>query len=187
MATEPGPIPEKQGTLLWWFLGLLVAGVLILGVGGLLITRYVLRSVEVVRTGEQVEVRTPVGDLRVEKSATPDLGLPTYPGATLAEPAATVELTPPDEEPLEITAARYRTPAAIEEVDAWYREKLGPEFEREGPGVMEKKRKIFGIEIKSDDVVFLSERDGVLRVVALQKKGFQVEIALVRIGHQQGQ
>ena len=187
MSTTPIPTPEKQSNLLWWVLGLLGAAVVVLGLAGLLAARFLLQDVQVHRSGEQVEIRTPVGDLKVSKDATPGSGLPVYPGATLFEPAATVELVPHQDEAVEITAARYRTSDSLDRVDAWYREQLGPEFQREGAGVMVRKKDLFGVEVKSDDIAFVSETNDLLRIVVLQKKMAAVEIALVRIGKQEAQ
>ena len=178
--------PERKSHLLLWIFGLLAAGVLILSLGGLIAARFLARNIEVIQTGNRVEVRTPVGSIRADKSSGDETGLPSYPGATLAEPAGTVELTAPDEENVAITAAKYRTDDPVEKVDAWYREKLGPEFEREGAGVMRRKKDIFGIQVRSDDVAFISEKDDYVLIVAIQKKFSRVEIAHVRIGKEEG-
>jgi hypothetical protein len=184
MSTPPVSPPPKKSNVLWWVLGLFLAGVVILGLGGLLIATYVLKDVVQVReTAGQVEVQTPAGSIKVDKTAPPDPGLPVYPGATTAESGATVEITAPDEEDsLHVTAARYRTTDPIEKVDEWYQEKLGSEFTREGPGVARRKRDILGISVKSSDTAYISEKDDTLRVVALERKGLYTEIALARIG-----
>jgi len=187
MSTTPTSTPQKQSNLLWCVLGLLGAAVFVLGLAGLLVARFLLQDVQVYQTGAQVEIRTPVGELKVSKDATPRPGLPVYPGATLLEPAATVELAPHEDEAVEITAARYRTSDSLDKVDAWYREQLGPEFQREGAGVMVRKKDLFGVEVKSDDIAFVSEKNDLLRIVVLQKKVTTVEIALVRIGKQEAQ
>jgi hypothetical protein len=101
---------------------------------------------------------------------------------------ATVEITAPTEEDsVHITAARYRTPDPIEKVDEWYQEKLGPDFTREGPGIAKRKKDILGISVKSSDTAYISEKDDMLRVVALERKGLYTEIALARIGKQETQ
>jgi len=187
MATPPVPTPERKSTWVVWLLGLLAAGLVVLVGGALLLSVYVARQVEIQRAGNQVEIRTPVGEVKVSKSEQAHAGLPVYPGATLLDPAAQVEVMASAEESVSVVAARYRTTDPIEKVDDWYREHLGSEFVREGPGVMDRKKKVFGIQVKSDDVAFISEKDDVLRVVALERKLAAVEIALVRIGHDQPQ
>jgi len=185
MSTTPTPPPEKKSGLVWWFLGLMVAAIAILGLGGLLAARFLSQNVQVIRTGDQVEVRTPAGGVKVARGANVDPGLPVYPGATLTEPGATIELTAPDDESFFVTAARYRTPDPIEKVDDWYREKLGPDFEREGPGTMKRKKDIFGINVKSSDIAYISEKEDALRVVAIERKGLATEIAFARISKQE--
>lgn len=182
MATPPKPVAEGKSNLLWWILGLLVAGTVLLGLGILLVSKFMVSQIEVTQSGAEVEVRTPAGDLRVSTDEKMDPGLPVYPAAQLVDPPATVELTPPDAEPVLITTARYRTNDSPAAVDAWYQEQLGREFEREGPGVMILKREVFGVEIRSDDTLFLAKEDFQMRAVVIQKKGFTTEIALLRIG-----
>lgn len=184
MSTTPTPTPQRNN-LLWWLLGLLVAGIVILGVGGVLAARFFLRSVHV--SQDRVEVQTPIGEIKVAKNVAADPGLPVYPGAAMVEPGATVELTAPNDEGIHVTAAHYRTSDTLEKVDAWYREHLGPEFEREGAGKAERKKNIFGIQVKSDDVAFISEKNDLVRVVAIEKRMAGVEIALARIGKRETQ
>ena len=195
MSTTPAPTPEEKpaparprgNDLLWWILGLLVAAVIVLGLGGLLVARYMVRQIEVHPATGRVEIQTPIGQVKVSKDEKVDPSLPVYPGATLIEPVATVEIGGADDEPLAVHAAKYRTPDPLEKVDAWYSEHLGKEFTREGPGVAERKRKVFGITVRSDQVAFISEKDDALRVVALERKFGSTEIALARIGERSAQ
>jgi hypothetical protein len=188
MSTPPVAPPGKKSNLIWWILGLFLAGVVILGLGGMMVATYIMKDVVQVReTAGQVEIQTPAGSIKVDKTAPPDPGLPVYPGASTAEIGATVEITAPDDESVHITAARYRTPDPIEKVDEWYQEKLGPDFKREGPGVTNRKKEVLGITVKSSDTAYISEKDDTLRVVALERKGLYTEIALARIGKQETQ
>ena len=194
MSTSPVPAPaqgppehEKKSNLLWWLLGLLAIGIAVLGLGGVLIASYVLRNVRVQQSGSRVEIQTPVGEVKVSKDVAANPGLPVYPGATVAEAGATVEIGAPAEETVSIVAARYRTADPLPKVDDWYREQLGADFKREGPGVMVRKKDITGLQVKSSDVAFISEKDDLVRVVALERKGIYTEIALARIGKQETQ
>lgn len=187
MSTTPASRPQKKSNFLWWVLGLLLAGIVILGVGGLVVVSYFAKHIQVQQTSHKVEIGTPAGELKVSKDPTPNTGLPVYPGAILIEPGATVELTPKNDEAVEVTAARYRTADPLDKVDTWYRERLGPDFKREGPGISGYKKDVFGVEVKSDDIAFLSEKNDLVLVVAIQKRGMGVEIALVRIGKEEAQ
>ena len=85
------------------------------------------------------------------------------------------------------SAAKYRTVDPLATVDDWYREHLGAEFIREGPGVMNRKKDIFGVEVKSSDIAFISDANDMLRVVVLERKGLTTEIALACIGKHETQ
>lgn len=188
MSTPPNPLPQKSSSNIWvWALGLVFAGVLILGAGAWIVTRYLVHSIQVNRAGSSVEIETPVGTLKAAKDESANPGLPVYPGAKLAQPGGTIELTAPNEESVNLTAAHYRTIDPIEKVDAWYREQLSPDFKREGPGVMVRKKNINGVVVKSDDIAYISEKDEVVLVVALQKRFNSVEIALLRASQQETQ
>ncbi len=196
MSTPPNPSPpaltevepQKNSSHIWaWVLGLVAAAVLILGAGAFIVTRYLVRSIEVNRANSSVEINTPVGTLKAAKDESADPGLPVYPGAKIAQAGGTVELTAPDEETVKLTSAHYRTIDPIEKVDEWYREQLSPDFKREGPGVMNRKKDINGIEVKSSDIAYISEKEDVVLVVALQKKFNSVEIALLRAGKPESQ
>lgn len=182
-----GPAQERKSSLLLWVIGLVVAAVVILGLGGGLIAFYLARQVEVVRTGpESVEVRTPLGSIRADKGKA-ETGLPEYPSARMTETPGTVEIAGPDEEGFLVTAAKYRTTDAIATVDEWYRGQLASSFEREPAGTMVRKRRIFGTEVRSDDLAYIEERDEVIRFVVIRRQGRETEIVLARIGKQEVQ
>jgi hypothetical protein len=181
-------MPQKSSSSVWaWVLGLVAAGFLILGAGALLVTRYLVRRIEVSREAASVEITTPVGTLRAAKDETTDPGLPVYPGAKLSQPGGTVELTAPNEESVSLTSAHYLTTDPIEKVDAWYGEHVGTDFKREGPGVMIRKRDITGVVVKSGDIAYIADKEDFVRVVALQKKFNGVEIVLLRAGKPEAQ
>ncbi len=184
MTTPAKPAAEKKSTLLWWVLGLLLASILLLGLGILLVSRFMIGQLQITQSPTEVEVRTQVGEIRVSQDERPVLDLPVYPNARLVDPPATVELSPPDAESVFITTAKYRTDDQPSTVDAWYQEQLGKEFEREGPNVMLHKKEVFGVEIRSDDILFLAKEEERMRAVVIQKKGFATEIALLHIGKQ---
>lgn len=193
MSTAPAPprptAPPPQGSrsLLWWAVGLVVAAVVILGLGSMLIAFYLARQVEVVRTGpEGVEVRTPLGSVRAEPGKA-DTGLPEYPNARLTETPGTVEIGGPHEEGFLVTAAKYRTNDSLSAVDEWYRSELASSFEREPAGTMVRKRRIFGTEVRSDDLAYIEEKDDVIRFVVIRRERSETEIVLARIGKQEVQ
>lgn len=187
MAASPPPAPQRKSNVLWWILGVLVAAVVLFGLGAFLAVTYVARSVKVEQSGDRVEISTPVGSLRASKDKTADPGLPVFPGATVSDTGGSVELAGPDNESVAIVASKYNTTDNIEKVDAWYAEKLGSDFKREGPGITTRKKEIVGIHVESGDIAFISEKEGLVRIVALKKRFNGVEIGLVRIGKNEAQ
>ena len=186
-ADQRKPAPEKSSSIWLWIIGLVVAGTLILGLGALFVTRFLMQRIAISRAGESVEINTPVGSVKATQDETANPGLPIYPDAKLAQAGGSVELSAPDEEAVNLISAHYRTIDPIEKVDAWYREQLSADFRREGPGVMNKKKNINGILVRSNDIAFISEKGDLVRVVALQKSSNGVEIALLRVGKPEAQ
>ncbi len=188
MSTPPNSLSKKSSSNIWaWVFGLVMLGALILGGAAWFVTSYLVQGIQVNRTDSSVVVDTPVGTLKAAKDEKADPGLPIYPGAKLAQAGGTVELSVPGEDSVALTAVHYRTIDPVEKVDAWYREQLSSDFKREGPGVMNRKKEINGVIVKSDDIAFISEKDDVVLVVALQKRFNGVEIALLRAGKQEAQ
>ncbi len=182
MSTPPASTPPKSNNLWLWVLGLLGVAVFILGLGALLATRFLMRNVQIHQAGSSVEITTPVGSLKAAKDEYADPGLPVYPGSKLTQPGASIEISTPDEEPVSVVSSHFQTIDPIEKVDAWYRERLKPDFKREGQGVMIHKKDVVGVQVKSNDIAYISEKDDVAHVVVLQKKFNGVEIVLLRAG-----
>jgi hypothetical protein len=187
MATPPAAAPQKTNSIWLWVLGLLAVALVILGAGALVATRFLLRNVQVHHADSTVEINTPVGTLKAARDEHADPGLPVYPGAKLTQPGGSVEISTQEEESVSIISAHYQTIDPIEKVDAWYREHLKAEFKREGPGVMVQKKDVVGVQIRSDDVAYISEKEDVALVVALQRRFNAVEIVLLRAGKQEAQ
>lgn len=167
--------------------GLLVLVVIVVLVVVWAVRHYV--QVEVQRSGdvERVHIRTPVGDLDVVKATdvARRLRLPIYPGAEPEDESGSVRLRGrlwDEEGGLDITAATFRTTDSLTKVDAWYRERLGPDFER-------RKGKISGgdrdwkirVEPGGDDILYSREREGHVRCVALKREDGDVKITLCEI------
>lgn len=182
------PAPERSSSLIWWIIGIILAAVLILGLGTALIAFYFARQVEVIRTGsEGVEVRTPAGTLRAG-TGQQKTGLPEYPGARSVETPGSVEIAGTEEgDSFMATVAKFRTADTLAVVDEWYREQLPASFEREAAGVMVRKGRMFGTEIRSSDIAYIEEKDGSATFVVLRRHSTETEIVLARIGKQEVQ
>ena len=188
MSTNPLPPPQKKSNLLWWLLGFAAAAIAIVVVSGLVLTGLVVKNVRVGEKNKQVEITTPAGNLTLSATGkVKDVGLPIYPGATLAESGGSVELTMLHEEKVGVSAVHYRTSDPLQKVDAWYGTKLGPEFKREGPQVRKAKAVVMGVEVNSDAVTYVSDRGEGARLVVLVKTAGGVNIALARFGAKEAQ
>lgn len=181
----PPPSPS-QNTAIWWVLGILGGGVVILALCGLIFTAYVARQVRVKEAGKRVEISTPVGRIQVNKEGSHDTGLPIYPGARALESnGANIEIMPVDGARVGVAASKYLTADPLDKVAAWYAERLGPSFSREASG--RKTRYIKGVDASNADIAFISDSGDLVRVVSLKKRPDGVEIGLARIGKQEAQ
>ena len=79
MSTPPNPAPPKRSDSLWlWAIALIAAAFLILGAGALVVTRFMVKRVEISRAGSSVEIDTAAGSLKASKDETADPGLPIF-------------------------------------------------------------------------------------------------------------
>ena len=187
MSTTPAPSPAKRSNLIWCLFGLAGVAVLFVVVSTLVGLDFLARYVRVHRSGEQVEVSTPAGELRVNTAAEKEVGLPVYPGARPAKSGKSVEIALPTEDQVGIATAHYRTSDPFEKVDAWYRAHLGPSFERETSESKRGKVRGKGLELSTDTTAFISEKSDLVRAVALTREGNGVDITLVRAGPSEAQ
>ena len=191
MSTPPAPLAansvpkQKSGSWLPWILGIFGAGVAVLALVTFAVVRYMMSEARITRQGKQVTISTPLGEIKVDKGASP--GLPKYPGASLEDKGGSVELTAPTEDKLEIAAAHYYSPDSLEKVDAWYRTALGSDFEREGPGWKRKLQNAPHLTIESGETAYVSDRRDAVRLVVLKGDSSGVEIKLVRFGPREAQ
>ena len=176
---SPAPV-NKSGSLIPWILGLFAAGVVILGLVALVTVRYIFSGSQIRRQGRNVEISTPLGDLKVQHGAR--TGLPEYPGAGEERESASVELTAPTEDKLEIIAGHFFTSDPLSKVDAWYGKTLGSDFEREGPGEKHRIRNFPHVYIQSSETAFVSDLKDTVRLVILKERSGGVEIKLLHIG-----
>ena len=191
MSTPPAPLAtnsvpkQKSGSWLPWILGIFGAGLAVLALVAFVVVRYILSDSRISRQGQQVTISTPLGEIKVDKGASP--GLPKYPGAGMEEKGGSVELTAPTDEKFEIAAAHLYTSDSLEKVDGWYRTTLGSDFEREGPGWKPKLQNAPNLTIESAETAYVSDRRDAVRLVVLKGDSSGVEIKLVRLGPREAQ
>jgi hypothetical protein len=185
---------SERGGALKIILGI-IGGLILLCVVAAVVAVWAVRhyvKVEVERAGdvEKVQIRTPIGDLEVSKDedAAKELRLPVYPGAVAGDGSASVRLRGrlwEDEGGLNVLTAEFRTEADFDDVDAWYRQQLGPDFTRQRGrigGVDSDGPWKITVEPGGDDVIYSREQEGRLRGVALGREAGDTTINLFDIG-----
>jgi preprotein translocase subunit SecF len=180
----PGP-PSSSNRALWWVLGVIIALLLILVGGGLFIASQVIRGISV-EGPNRVQIRTPAGNVNVEKLGEDVTGLPVYPNAVLRhDQGARIQFQPSQESGgVGLAAASYRSADEFDKVSSWYREKLDASFK------IEKNKSVVqvnGMDVGRADLAYVSHQDDRVRIVALERRGGQTQISLVRIGKQEAQ
>jgi hypothetical protein len=191
MATGPtaNPTPASpppRNNAVWWILGILGGGLVVLLCFGVMFGTYVARRIHVSEAGKKVEISTPVGSLQVNPGPSRETGLPVYPGATAdSSEGANVEFAPAVGERVGVAAAKYFSSDSLEKVSDWYAERLGSEFTREKPG--RRIHRIQGVNAGNADVAFISDNGEQMRIVALKRKDDGVEVSLARVGKQEAQ
>ena len=187
-APVPPPQQQRQNTALWWVLGILGAGVVVLVLAGVIVTAYLARQVRIHGAGKRVEIETPVGELKVNGAGTHDTGLPIYPGAVSSESqGGNLSFSTTDNERVGISAEHFRSNDTLEKVQAWYRKRLGPEFRQEGPDEKGRPGRKDHRDLGEQDLAFVNDAGEGARIVALKRVEGGTEIDLVRVGKQEVQ
>lgn len=188
-APLPPAAPQpKPNNAIWWILGILGGGLVVLVFFGLTLAGVIVRHIHVQNNGDKVAIETPIGDLKVNKGEPHATGLAVYPGATpTGDNTTSVQLGTP-EAGLGIATEEYETGDALDKVRDWYRSRLGPDFEMATSTHSRLGRsKIDGVEVGDHEIAFVSERGGGARVVALDKSFHGTKIKLVRVGTREPQ
>src|SRR5580693_5459997 len=184
----PAVIPPQRSdksTAVWWILGIVAGGIVIMVVFGVALAGLLIHNLHVRNKGQNVEIQTPVGGIKVNNDATHATSLPIYPGSTSVDSHnANVEVSSGDAG-FGIAVEKYSTADDLDKVSAWYAQRLGPSFRREKQG---SHTRIQGVDANSDaDVAFVDDHGDGARVVALTRKSERVEIALIRVGVKEAQ
>jgi hypothetical protein len=184
----PAAIPpqRRSNNAVWWILGIGAGGIVVMVMFGLALAGLFIRNLRVHNQGNNVDIETPVGAIKVNKDATRATGLPVYPGAKTSGESknAQVELSN-DDGGVGIAVEHFTTPDSLNQVDAWYAHRLGSSFRRENNL---SKHPIHGVTVDSDtDIAFVDDHGDGARAVALTKKGDGVDIVLFRAGKKEAQ
>jgi hypothetical protein len=179
--------PRRENNAVWWILGIVVGGIVLMIVFGLALAGMFLHRVHVRSDSKNVDLQTPVGEFKLNTDGSRHTGLPIYPGAELSDKKdgnANVELSLNDNA-VGLAVETYTTDASLEDVQAWYQKALGPQFKREkpkeDPGYHEA-----NVDTKAD-FAFVDDKGNGARVVALTRQDDNVKISLVRVGKRETQ
>ena len=98
---------------------------------GVALAGLLIHNLHVRNKGQNVEIQTPVGGIKVNNDATHATSLPIYPGSTSVDSQnAKVEVSSGDAG-FGIAVEKYTTADDLDKVSAWYAQRLGPSFRRE--------------------------------------------------------
>jgi hypothetical protein len=182
----PPPVRKDSTTAVWWILGIVGGGIVVMVFLGLMFAGLVVRHSRINGQGKDLDIQTPVGELKVNQNPNRASGIPVYPGATPSskDSHANVELSAGDAG-LGVVVENYSTADSLDKVAAWYSQRLGSSFTREGKGG---EAKIQGVTVGTDsDVTFNDDHGDSTRTVSLTQKDDKVEITLVRAGKREAQ
>src|SRR5271154_406173 len=189
-ARPPVAIPpqrqRRSNSAVWWILGIVAGGIVVMVLFGLALAGLFIRNLRVHNQGNNVEIQTPVGAIKVNKDVPRASGLPVYPGAKSADNDnnAKVELSN-DEGALGIAVEHFTTSDDLDHVDKWYAHRLGSSFRREENL---EQHPIHGVTVDADtDLAFVDDHGAGVRAAALTKKGGGVAIVLFRAGKKEAQ
>lgn len=186
---QPGvPLPQgpppRSSRALWWALGIILALLLLILAGGLFLASRFVRGITV-QGPNQVELHTQAGEVNIQKSYEDNTGLPVYPGSTRRPEGAQIQFKPAQEEGgFALSAASYNAPVALDSVAKWYRKNLDPSFEEQ---TGKEAVKVGGVDLERADLAFVSRQDDRFRIVALEHRGDQTKITLLRMGGKHAQ
>lgn len=185
---------RQRGGAVQIILGI-VGGVILLCVVVVVATVWAVKTfvhIEVSESGngKRIEITTPFGELRVAdaEEIAEELDLPVYPGARSGENGVSIRLGGrwlEKEGGLDVLAAEFRTRDSVDEVDAWYRERLSVKFERkEGEHIVlfDRNKDWPGeMDAEIDGIAYVDETSSRVRAVTITKKGFRTEIGMFEI------
>jgi hypothetical protein len=182
----PPPARNNSTTAIWWILGIVAGGIVVMVFLGLMFAGLVIRNAHVSDQGKNVDIQTPVGEIKVNQNPNRASGLPVYPGATpsIDDGHTNVELSS-GQAGVGVAVENYSSADSLDKVTAWYSQKLGSSFKRENKG---SDVQVHGMTVTTDaDVTFSEDHGDSTRAVVLTRKDGSVEITLVRAGKREAQ
>src|SRR5579863_10199678 len=170
---------SSSKSLMWMMIGLFT-GLAVLLAGGLFLASRVVRSMGLSAASAKNTVRTPGGTFRLEKETEVGPGLPVYPRASLVVPDDDAAAAAIKQAQTGIETSIYHTTDLREFVDSWYTGHLSPEFTRHNAGDEAVPAMASDVRVSPEDILFVAERDQMVRIVSLTQDSGGTKISLTR-------
>ncbi|MGB7281231.1 MAG: hypothetical protein WBE13_03125 [Candidatus Acidiferrum sp.] len=180
MAAESSSGNSSSSKSLMWMMIALFTGLALLLAGGLFVASRVVRSMGLTAASAKDTVRTPGGTFRLEKETEVGPGLPVYPRSSLVVPDDAGAAAAVKQAQNGIETSTYHTTDVQEYVDTWYKEHLSPEFTRHDAGDKSSLGALSDAPISDNDIVFMADREQMIRIVALSSDSGGTKISLIR-------
>jgi hypothetical protein len=180
MANSSSSGESSSSKSLLFMMAAMFCGFAILLGGGLLMASRVIHALQLRAEGDKTTVRTPLGDFRVEKAQEIGPGLPVYPQSSLVLPGGQALHAPLGDHQPQVVTSTYHTNSSREYVINWYLGHLSPEFVRQDAGSKNLPEAFHESHISDDDITFVGERGGQIRVVSLATEDLGTKIVLLR-------
>jgi hypothetical protein len=148
--------------------------------GGIFMVSRVGHALQLPAVGEELTLRTPTGDWRVERPNEVGPGLPVYPDAKLVLPGQSVRPAAPKNNQAPAQTAIYYTNDPSEFVGDWYMNHLGSEFVRSNFAARAIPDAPSDLQISDTDITFVGERGDQVRIVTIAADPTGAKITLVR-------
>jgi hypothetical protein len=170
---------SSSKSLMWMMIGLFT-GLAILLAGGLFVASRVVGSMGLSAASAKDTVRTPGGSFRLEKETEVGPGLPVYPRSSLIVPDDAAAAAAVKQAQSGIETSTYHTNDTRDFVDEWYSKHLSPEFTRRDAGEKPVPAIFSDARVSDSDLVFVAEREQMVRIVALSLESGGTKISLIR-------
>jgi hypothetical protein len=172
---------SSSRTLMWMTVALFTGFGVMMGGGLFLASRLVRAMGMAAATKTKDTVHTPIGNFRLEKEDQVGPGLPVYPRSSLELPGDDATGAALREAQNGVVTATYHTVDARDFVDRWYGEHLSPEFTRHEPDEKPQPELFRDVRVSENDIAFLAERGGQVRIVSLSVDTTGTTISLIQM------
>ena len=168
-----------------WMMLALFGGLAVLLGAALFVASRAVRSIGLSAAGARDSFHTPGGTFRLQKETQVGPGLPVYPRSSLVVPDDEAAAAAIKQAQKGIEVSSYYSSDTRDFVDGWYAKHLSPEFTRHDAGSQPASSFYSDAHISPSDVVFVAERDQMVRAVALTLDPGGTRISLIRFDKSQ--